>query len=150
MSGKNRYKNAAEKREAGGYVPMAYIVLRSLSFIRLTPYAVKLLMDLLAQYKGDNNGDFCAAWTLMKKRGWRSKATLAKAIKELLAGEWIELARQGGRHKASLYAVTFLAVDHCKGKLDIADTHGPKSLWRRHEPAPPRLAQAIPLDRHAG
>jgi len=109
-------------------------VIRSASYVKLTPYEQKLLIDLLAQYKGDNNGDLCAAWTIMKRRGWRSKSTLAKAITGLLKAEWIELSRQGGRNRPNLYAVTFFAVDDCKGKLDIRPTIRPKSLWRQHEP----------------
>lgn len=147
---RNRYKEAQEKRESGGFAPLAYVVLRSESFARLSAYAVKLLIDLIAQYKGDNNGDLCAAWTLMKKRGWRSKDTLTNALKELKAGEWIEIARRGGRNKAHLYALTFYAVDDCKGKLDIAATHSPRSFWRRHEPAPVLRPKIIPLNRQTG
>lgn len=137
MSRNGRYKQAQEKRESGGFTPLPHVVLRSQNFSHLSNRAIKLLMDLLAQYKGDNNGDLCAAWTLMKKRNWRSEATLDKAKKELVAKGWIEITRQGGRHKASLYAITFMAIDYCKGKLDVNDTHSPKSTWRNHEPAPP-------------
>jgi hypothetical protein len=73
----------------------------------------------------------------MQKRGWKSKDTLSKALKELLAGDWLEVTRQGGRNQATLYAVTFYAIDDCKGKLDIESTSRPRSTWRRHEPLPP-------------
>ena len=62
MSASDRYKEAKAKRERGGFVPLPYAVLRSTSWARLSGNAVKLLIDLLAQYKGDNNGDFCMAW----------------------------------------------------------------------------------------
>jgi hypothetical protein len=93
--------------------------------------------DLLAQYKGDNNGDLCAAWTLMQPRGWKSKDTLSKALKELLAGDWLEVTRQGGRHKATLYGLTFYAIDDCKGKLDVKATGSPRGTWKKNEPLPP-------------
>ena len=137
MGRKNRYKDHAAKRERGGYVALAHVILRSESFANLSPKAVKLLMDLLAQYKGDNNGDLCAAWTLMKKRGRNSKATLWNALEELKEKGWIEVSRQGGRNRASLYAVTFFSVDECKGKLDIAPTGSPKGTWKLNEPLPP-------------
>ena len=121
---------------------MPHVVLRSASFSRLSGHAVKLLMDLVAQYKGDNNGDLCTAWTLMQKRGWRSRDTLNKARRELLAGEWIMVARQGGRHKPTLYALTFYAIDECGGKLDVNATHSPSGIWRRHEPLLPALLGA--------
>lgn len=122
---------------------MAYVVLRSQCFSRLGPHAVKLLMDLLAQYKGDNNGDLCAAWTLMKKRGWRSRDTLSKARRELLEGEWVTVTRQGGRHVPTLYALTFYAIDECRGKLDIQSTHSPPGNWRKNEPMSPVLQNAL-------
>ncbi|MGH8503836.1 MAG: hypothetical protein ACREVE_15495 [Gammaproteobacteria bacterium] len=106
-------------------------VLNSPQYARLSAYAVKLLFDLFAQYYGSNNGDFSACWTLMRRRGWRSKGTLHKATKELRDTGWIAVARQGGRNKASLYAITFLPVDECGGKLDIAATVAPLGWWQR-------------------
>jgi hypothetical protein len=110
---------------------MPHAVIRSKELAVLSPYALKLLLDLLAQYRGKNNGDLCAAWTVMRERGWRSKATLQKALKELLANEWIEVSRQGGRNLASLYAVTFFAVNDCGGKHALKPTQYPKGLWQR-------------------
>jgi hypothetical protein len=136
--GDNRFKNVQEKRERGGFAPLPYVVMRSHSFSALSAHAVKLLIDLLAQYKGDNNGDLCAAWSIMRDRGWKSKDTLNKALKELRGGDWLEVARQGGRNKATLYAVTFYNIDVCKGKLDILSTRSPRSIWRKHEPLPPQ------------
>ena len=136
---RQREKDSARKRESGGYVAFPHILLRSETLKRLSAIALKLLVDLLAQYKGNNNGDLCAAWTLMEKRGWKSRDTLGKAIRELKVAKLIEVSRQGGRHAATLYALTFFAVDECHGKLDIEPTHAPKSLWRENEPPPPAL-----------
>jgi len=55
MGRRNRYKEAQAKREPGGFAALPYVVLRSDSLASLDPYASKLLLDLLAQYKGDNN-----------------------------------------------------------------------------------------------
>jgi hypothetical protein len=134
--GNNRFKSAQAKRESGGFVPLPFVVIRSHSFTLLSAHAVKLLTDLLAQYKGDNNGDLCAAWTVMQPRGWKSKDTLSKALKELRAAGWLEVTRQGGRHMATLYAVTFYAIDECKGKLDVRATSSPRGTWKKNEPLP--------------
>lgn len=143
MSKSVKYTDAKEKRESGGFVAMPFVVIRSKSYAKLGSHAVKLLNDLLAQYKGDNNGDLCAAWSVMKTRFWKSKSTLYKALKELRDGHWIIVSRQGGRHRPSLYALTFYAVDECKGKLDIRPSHSPSSLWRRNE-QPPKLERVAP------
>jgi hypothetical protein len=140
--GKKRYKHHAEKREAGGFVPLPHVALRSVEFADLSPFALKALMDLLSQYKGDNNGDLCAAWSVMAKRGWRSRDSLAKGLRELRDKDFITVTRQGGRHCASLYAVNFFDIDWCAGKLEIqAPTHRFKGSWRRVPTAlPPVLA----------
>lgn len=125
-----------DRYEKGGYVPIPHCVIRSDGYAKLSAHAVKLLNDMLSQYYGSNNGDFHATFSLLKNRGWKSKGTLNKAIKELIASGFIEVSRQGGRNKCSLYAVTFYAIDDCKGKLDIQATNKPTSLWRKDEPMP--------------
>lgn len=112
------------RNEKGGYVAIPHCVIRSHGYANLSAYAVKLLNDFLSQYYGTNNGDFQAAYSLMSKRGWKSKGTLNRAIKELIESGFVEVSRQGGRNKCSLYAVTFYAIDECKGKLDISATNG--------------------------
>lgn len=87
-------------------------VLRSPLFTALSPYALKLLIDLGAQFQGNNNGDLSCAWVLMKPRGWRSEATLHKAKRELLASGFIHQTRQGKRpNTCSLFALTWFALN---------------------------------------
>ena len=144
--GKNRFKSSQAKQESGGFAPLPFAVIRSQGFAHLSAHAVKLLIDLLGQYKGNNNGDLCAAWTIMQGRGWKSKDTLNKALKELKEGHWVEVTRQGGRHKATLYGLTFYAIDDCNGKLDVLSTSSPRGAWKKNEPLPsmPKL-KVVPL-----
>ena len=94
-------------------------------------------MDLVVQYRGDNNGDLCAAWKLMKPRGWRSEATLHKAKRELIELGLIVETRKGWRpNKASLYAVTWLDLDYCGGKLDISQKGFTRGAYRLLDPMP--------------
>ena len=67
-------------------VALPDIVIRSRQWTMLSPFAVKLLLDMLAQYAGNNNGDLTTAWTVMRARGWKSNDLLYKAIHELEAG----------------------------------------------------------------
>lgn len=77
-------------------------------FATLKPWSVRLLLDLVAQYNGRNNGDLSAAWKLLKPRGWNSEATLNKAKQELLAAGYIIEMRKGRRpNLCSLYALTW-------------------------------------------
>jgi hypothetical protein len=88
MAKRDRFKDAKARRESGAFVALPSAVLRSPQFAQLSAHAVKLLCDLLSQIRGNNNGDLCAAWRLMKKRNWKSKDTLFQALGELRNGGW--------------------------------------------------------------
>ncbi len=99
----------------------------------LSPFACKLLFDLLAQYTGFNNGDFAITWSKMQGRGWNSKATLGKATNELLDKGIAIRTRRGGRRRCHLYALSIYDIDECKGKLDVPQTSKPPRLWVKNE-----------------
>ncbi|HBA67165.1 MAG TPA: hypothetical protein DCZ48_13495 [Methylococcaceae bacterium] len=96
----------------------------------LSHKAAHLLDNLIAQYNGSNNGDLSVAPKIMKLYGWTSQGSIHSALTELLAHGFIEQTRQGGRNKCSLFAVTWLAIDDCGGKLDVAPTKVPSNLWK--------------------
>ncbi len=104
--------------------------MRHENFRTMSAYGKALIIDLMSQFNGRNNGDLCAAFSVLKERGWRSKGTLGRAIKELKDRQWIVVARQGGRNHCSLYALTFQAIDECKGKLDILSTRVASGGWK--------------------
>ncbi len=98
----------------------------------LSHSASHLLDNLIAQFNGKNNGDFSAAPAIMKLFGWNSNSSVCNALNELLAYGFIEMTRQGGRNKCSLYGVSWLAIDECGGKLDVKETSVASNLWK-HE-----------------
>ncbi len=118
----------------GSFVQLPHRLLNEPKFLGLSGNAVKLLLDLFSQFKGKNNGDFSIAWSRMKARGWRSKSTLHRAKDELIAAGMITTTRQGGLGFCSLYAVTWLAIDECGGKLDIEPTRVAQGTWRSAAP----------------
>ncbi|MDO4997671.1 MAG: hypothetical protein Q4E16_03390 [Neisseria sp.] len=63
-----------------------------------------------------------------------SISTLEKSKRELLEKGFIEISRRGTTRKCHLYAITFQAVNDCKGKLDIAATHTYSDDWKKHQP----------------
>jgi hypothetical protein len=94
------------------FFAVARDVLQDPAFLRLSPYAKALLLDLGAQYLGDNNGNLSCAWKLMQPRGWRSEATLHKAKHELIDAGFLFEARKGRRpNVCGLYALTWLLLD---------------------------------------
>ena len=120
------------------FVRIPHHVINHEHFRSLSPRATKLLIDLLAQYRGYNNGDLCAPLSLMRERGWNSSDQLQKAKNELIEKDVIRVTRQGGRNKCSLYAVTWFQIDECNGKLDVASTTTAPVNWKEGLPSPPR------------
>lgn len=123
------------------YCMLVHAYFQSPQYAALSTRAVKLLIDVYCQYRGRNNGDLCATWKVMRPMGWTSKSQLEKALAELEARGWLLKTRQGDLTKASLYAVTFLSIDDCSGKLDPSIKAGPAlHLWKRSEYAAPPKA----------
>ena len=131
MAADKRYKKGRHGRDSGQFAAIPYQVLNSAAYIGLGAYAVKLLFDMFVQFRGNNNGDLCAAFSVMSKRGWKSKETLHNAKHELIESGILFETRKGGRpNKASLYAVTWLPMDDCGGKLDVRPQEFPRGLYR--------------------
>ena len=123
-------KTAKQARGNAGFLPFRLDVLRSQALANLSPYASKLLLDIASQWRLGRNGDASAAFEkIMRARGWRSKATLHKALKELTKSGLIIQTRQGSLHECSLFALGWLAIDECDGKLDMKPTSGPLDYW---------------------
>lgn len=109
-------------------------MLRSKQFYALSPKAKQLLIELASQYTSYNNGDLTAAWTVLKKCGWNSSATLDLAKKELVAAGFISVTRQGKNGAGAdrcptLYALTWRPIDECGGKLDVKPTKVAANPW---------------------
>ena len=116
------------RRESGSYFALPHAVMDAPNYTRLSSKAVKLVNDLGRQFNGNNNGDLCAAWSIMEKRGWKSRSTLHYALQESIHYGLIMQTRQGERHRPSLYALTWQAIDECKGKLEVRETKTPPGL----------------------
>lgn len=137
MARNKKYKDASSKRDGGQFVAIPITVLNGAAYLSVSSHARMLLMDLAAQYKGDNNGDLCAAYSMMKLRGWKSTHTLLAAKKDLMSAGLIEETRKGARpNKASLYAVTWQTLDDCNGKLDITSAGFHQGAYKLKDPPP--------------
>lgn len=135
------------RKSGHSFLRLIHPLLDHPNFYSLSPRAVKLLIDIASQYRGSNNGDLCATYSVMKKRGWSSNDQLQKGLKELLERGWLIQTRQGYRPRvASLYALTWEAINECSGKLEVNATKTPLNNWRQKPPLkPPRT---FPDHRH--
>lgn len=139
--GRKSWKDERSKRDGGPFVAIPLSVLDSAAFREASPHAKALLMDLVAQLRPANNGDLSACWRFMRTRGWKSQTTLLKAKRELIERHLIIETRKGARpNKASLYAVTWRALDDCAGKLDIKAKDFPRGAYRLLD-SPPAMSK---------
>ena len=139
MTSRNEKRRRITGRQTtNSFLSLPHHVLNHENFRCLSPRATKLAIDIAAQYRGSNNGDLSATFSLMKNRGWNSCDQLDKAKKELVAKDVIRVARQGGLNKCNLYALTWFPIDECKGKLDIASTITAPVDWKIGSPDPSR------------
>jgi len=136
----------------GKFTALPRVFLESQSLARLSSHALKLFFDLMAQYRGFNNGDLSAAWKVMAARCWKSRDTLAKSLKELQERGFVVMTRQGGLHKCSLFALTLYEIDDCRdlkgrSKYDahMKPTQTPPGGWF-NESSPPSLRLIKPRE----
>lgn len=141
MKPRSRQKHKG-RREGGGFSLLPHRVQESANWTRCGGTAIKLLCALVRQYNGRNNGDLCAARSVLRPHGFDSPTTINRALKELRHYGLIVLTRQGGLHrKPSLYALSWHAIDECGGKLECPATNVPPGDWKEpREPfkAPPK------------
>jgi hypothetical protein len=85
------------------------------AFTALNPHACKLLLELAGQYRGDNNGDLTVTWSVVSKRGWRSRTTLWRAKSELIEAGFVYVTRKGHfPSTCELLALTWFPLDVSK------------------------------------
>lgn len=123
------------RKEGWTFVAIPHPVMDSDNWRQCSGTAIKMLCDLARQYRGTNNGDLCAAATILKRYGWTADETIHFALKELRHYGFIILTRQGGLHQASLYALTWHGIDPCGGKVTEA-TPEKRALHLWKEPKP--------------
>ena len=141
-------KRTVGRRIAGGFIALPNAIFRTPEFAALSGRAVKLVIEMALQFNGSNNGDLSITRVVMANRGFKSADQLVKARDELIQTGWIQQTRQGGRNICSLYALTWLAIDRCGGKLDVAHGPMPPHLWKPENPKH-REARAKTLARTA-
>lgn len=119
------------------FVPIYRSVFEAPDFYGLSSFAAKLLLELISQYKGDNNGNLTAAWSLLKERGWRSKVTLWRAKMELIEAGFVYVTRKGRLpNTCELLALTWFPLDPTPKFDEEALTCFKPKAYRNKAPLP--------------
>jgi len=106
-----KYKK--EKRAGGKFTGLPVVLLQSDSYLNLKPVAQKIYTFVCSQYNGSNNGDLTCTPKAMKSkyRMQVSDKTVYRSIAELVNAGVMLRTVQGGKHKASRFAVSIYAID---------------------------------------
>jgi len=116
MKRASRKRYNASSRDAGGFVPIPWLVLDSPAYQRLSHPARSLLLEIARQFHGDDNGRMLVTLAYLNPRGWTSNATITKAKQELLdAGLIYETVKGRRPNRASWYACTWWSIDKLDG-----------------------------------
>jgi predicted transcriptional regulator len=109
-------KNRAKTKRFAG---IPHRVIEHKDYASLSGNAVRLLVWFAYQYNGKNNGKLTAIFEQLKEKGFKSKTTLAAAVKELRNKGFIELTKGSvfNRHGKSpnYYAVTWEQINDIPG-----------------------------------
>lgn len=77
------------------FVVIPTLVLKSEEFLSLPASSCELMLDLVKQYSGKNNGRLTPSFEVMQRSGWKSKDTLLRAKRALLECPFACLTRKG-------------------------------------------------------
>ncbi|SFO33746.1 hypothetical protein [Nitrosospira briensis] len=130
----------------GSYSAIAHSVLDSVAFIGASYTAKALLLEMMRQHNGSNNGHLQLAYSWLKTRGWTSRSVIQRARAELLSRNLIICTKIGGLNMgASQYAVTWLSISNFR-ELDIASKDYHKGGYAFMNKLPlSKIKKAIPL-----
>lgn len=120
MSKRYRYKKG-ELEALGGFVAVPFDVFASKDYKGLSIEAKALLLEVIAQYRGDNNGDLTPSFYVVGAALKWGKPRHAKAVAELRATRLIQVTREGQRGSKGvneLWALSWFGLDYNR-KFDL-------------------------------
>ncbi|EHK68640.1 hypothetical protein PPL19_23132 [Pseudomonas psychrotolerans L19] len=122
-------QKAKGRKSSGGFSALPWVVQDHADFAALSGNALKVLMGLVRQYRGSNNGDLSATFTQAQAWGMNSRTTLAKVLEELQERRLVIKTREGRFTKpggcCALFALAWQPIDECGGKIEVQSTKTP-------------------------
>ena len=108
-----RGKKSRISQVGGDFVRFPALLYKSDAYLNLKTVSQQIFMFVCTQYNGRNNGDLTCTPTAMRDK-YRMKVsdkTVYRSIQELLNAGVLLRTVQGGKHKASRFAVSIFAID---------------------------------------
>ncbi len=111
-------KDSKRNKIAGRFAAIPHSVINSEEFMALSHTACRLLITLMAQFNGSNNGKLVCCSGYLKQYGWNSNDTITRAKRQLLDSGLLIQTRQGMMPPCSRpgwFAIGWLALDEIDG-----------------------------------
>lgn len=130
----SRKSISQRRRLSGDYSSIPDALFKSDAYKSLRSQARDILMFIIFQYNGDNNGDLTCTYEGGVLRSWNisiGKRHFQECLKELIDKGLIIKTTQGGRHKPSRFALAIYAIDN-GGELSKATGKAPAKFlsWK--------------------
>ncbi|MDO8341316.1 MAG: hypothetical protein Q7T59_05060 [Candidatus Woesebacteria bacterium] len=114
---------------SSSYTPLVHAVLDSVALMGASHTARSLLLELMRQHTGGNNGHLHLAQGWLRKRGWKSGDTIQRAKLELIKRNLIVQTKQGGLNIGPCrFALTWLPITNFVG-LELRASEYHKGAW---------------------
>lgn len=112
---------------AGRFAALPHAVMDSTAFMGASYSARSLLLELVRQHTGKNNGHFQLATGWLRRRGWKSSDMVQRAKAEVMTRQLAIKTRLGGLNAGpDLWAVTWLPISDYAGLTEVsAQTYHP-------------------------
>lgn len=131
MTKRHKYKKG-ELEPLGGFTAIPFDLFSSKGFKALSVEARALLLEVIGQYRGDNNGDLTPSIYVVGESLKWGKTRHAKAVAELRESRLIQITRYGKAGSSGiteLWALSWLPLDYDR-KMDIAPKDFKRFLYR--------------------
>lgn len=121
---------------SGRFAAIPHAVMDSTAYMGSSYAARALLLELVRQHTGRNNGHFQLATGWLRRRGWNSTDMVQRAKMELVTRQLAIKTRLGGLNSGpDFWAVTWLPISDFAGLTELsAKTYHPGS-WHFLNPA---------------
>jgi hypothetical protein len=121
----------------GGYCALPYCVLDGAAYRGLSHPARSLLIEVLRQHNGSNNGKMQLATKYLRARGWSSADVVDRAKKELVESGLAIKTRLGGLNAGpDLWALTWMPIANFSGLTEVSSASYQPGKWRLADPMP--------------
>lgn len=133
---------------SGRFAAIPHAVMDSTAYMGASYVARSLLLELVRQHTGKNNGHFQLSTGWLRRRGWNSHDTVQRAKLEIVTRQLAIKTRLGGLNAGpDLWAVTWLPISDYVRLTEVRANSYHPGAWHFLSAAVPKPEKATPEKR---